>query len=261
MQRVEVRIYRGESSGEVVARAQAGDWWSERVAENGPRDPTPARRTRRFFSSAPSRAELLAGEIRPQDFVWWNDLRVADRNALVSALEKAKREEDLQEFLAEHRVLLAQVLRGGHGRWVIPKVRLGTSLVTDFVIGERASYGYDWTLVELEAPSKRMFVKSGDPSAALNHAIRQIIDWRTWLSLNRRFAEDEFPLRGLGLKGISPNASGLIIIGRRNTLDSADNERRVALMHAHNIEIRTFDWLVEVADARLPFTTTRSLRK
>lgn len=97
------------------------------------------------------------------------------------ALEQAKREEDIQQFLQSKPFLLSLHLCGGHGRWVIPKQKLGSEYVTDFMVGERSSAGFSWQAVELESPLVPMFTKSGDPSRYLNHAIKQIQDWRAWL--------------------------------------------------------------------------------
>lgn len=74
-------------------------------------------------------------------------------------------------------MLLAQIVGGGHGRWVIPRQRLGAEHVTDFLVGEKSSIGFEWLAVELESPKARMSRKSGDPTQTLNHAVRQITDW------------------------------------------------------------------------------------
>lgn len=104
---------------------------------------------------------------------WLGDHTAAEA-ALKDCLQTATTERAVQSVIEEHPVLLARALGGGHGRWVIPQRRLGAEQVTDFIIGEKSSLGYEWTLVELEGPSQRMFRQNGDPSQALSHAIRQI---------------------------------------------------------------------------------------
>ena len=166
--------------------------------------------------------------------------------ALEQALSTATREEDLQQVLQTHPSLLVHHLRGGHGRYVLPKVRLGSEHVTDFIIGDRASYGYEWILVELESPLAKMFNQNGDPSAALNHALQQIGTWRTWLARNLDYAMRARHESGLGLADIEGEAQGLVIMDRRDSLRPETHATRRRLQRYHNIQIRTYDWLVEV---------------
>jgi hypothetical protein len=166
--------------------------------------------------------------------------------ALEHALVTATREEDLQQVLQAHPSLLVHHLRGGHGRYVLPKVRLGSEHVTDFIIGDRASYGYEWVLVELESPFAKMFKQDGDPSAALNHALQQVGSWRTWLARNLDYAMRGRQESGLGLADIEGEAQGLIIMDRRSSLRPETHATRRRLQRYHNIQIRTYDWLVEV---------------
>jgi hypothetical protein len=129
-------------------------------------------------ATRPKVAELPLGQF----FVWWNDLTRGNITRFQRQLAQATREQDVQSFLEREPMMLVQHLGGGHGRWVIPRKRLGAEHVTDFIIGERDSAGWAWQAVELESPCARMFTKDGDPRAPLTHAIRQIQDWRAWLT-------------------------------------------------------------------------------
>jgi len=95
----------------------------------------------------------------------------------------------------------------------------GIKLIPDFVIGDRHSGGFEWTLVELESPTAAMFNAKGDPSATLQHALRQLTDWRTWLEVNQNYAARPRRDAGLGLTDISSNAQGLVLIGRTDNRD------------------------------------------
>src|SRR6266851_10069983 len=86
-------------------------------------------------------------------FVWWDEIHQDDVVRLREALDSASREEDIQQFLQDNPKFLIQHLGGGHGRWVIPKKRLG-EYVTDFMIGDKHSFGHEWQAVELESPLK-----------------------------------------------------------------------------------------------------------
>ena len=41
-----------------------------------------------------------------------------------------------------------------------------------------------YTTVELESHNAKSFTKKGDYTKELTHAIKQIIDWRSWISDN-----------------------------------------------------------------------------
>jgi hypothetical protein len=197
-----------------------------------------------------TREDILTTVPLREHFAFWEDITPADVTALKRRLRTAKSEEQMQRFLERHPMVLIQHLGGGHGRWVIPKKRLGAEFVPDFVIGDRDSGGYDWTLVELESPTAKMFTKSGLPSRSLNQALRQIMDWRAWLAANRDYATRSRDQQGLELIDISPSPPGLILIGRRSSLAAADRARRKQIERSNNVTIHSYDWLVEFAAGR-----------
>jgi len=187
----------------------------------------------------------------PEFFVFWDKISSSDINGFRKALDSATRESDMQAHIEANPIMLIQHLGGGHGRWVIEQKRLGAEHVPDFVIADRNSLGYEWQVVEIESPKAAMFTKAGDPSSKLNHAIRQIIDWRSWLKRNQDYASRIREKGGLGLIDIDSNVKGLIIIDRRNRIDDSTQERRRQLCIDLNIEIHTYDWLIERALYRL----------
>ena len=184
-------------------------------------------------------------------FTWWDCIKNEDVQELKFAIDSAEREEDIQQFLQSNPKYLIQHLGGGHGRWVIPKKKLGSEYVTDFMIAEKHSFGFEWQAVELESPLRPMFNKNGDPSQYLNHAIRQIRDWRTWLNRNQNYASQRRDRGGLGLTDIDSSIKGLIFIGRRSELSDLCMERRRQMVQETNIRIHTYDYLVEALQGRL----------
>lgn len=184
-------------------------------------------------------------------FTRWDHVTPDELTALGSALDGATREEDVQQLLQSNPHFLIQHLGGGHGRWVLPKQKLGAEHVTDFLIAERHSFGFEWQAVELESPLRPMFNKSGDPSQHLNHAIRQITDWRAWLKSNQAYAARPKTEGGLGLTDIDANVKGLILIGRRGAIDPETNARRRQLVQDLNIDIHSFDYLLQSLEGRL----------
>ncbi|MGZ5011910.1 MAG: hypothetical protein ACXV74_13220 [Methylobacter sp.] len=97
-------------------------------------------------------AEMLAEDPLRDFFTWWDEVYDEDLDALKATLDGAKKEEDVQQFLQLNPKLIIQHLGGGGGRYVIPKARLGAEYVTDFLIAERHSFGFEWQAVELESP-------------------------------------------------------------------------------------------------------------
>ncbi len=203
------------------------------------------------------KAEYLAQTDPLHEFsISWDDLTLDQVLDFEKHLSIAKNENDIHAFLIKTPILLGQHLWGGHGRWVIPKKRLGSEYVTDFIIGQRSSMGHEWQAVELESPKAKMFTKSGDPSRTLVHAIKQIQDWRAWLQRNQNYAARDKKDNGLGLTDITSNLKGVIFIGRREEISESTNELRRQMAHDSNVEIHSFDFLLEAADSRLPYTQT-----
>lgn len=142
----------------------------------------------RFRPASELFAEELAEDPLGDFYTRWDTVTSKDVTALRTAIETASREEDIQAFLRAHPLLLIQHLGGSHGRWVLPKPRLGNQYVPDFIIGDRDSGGRRWVAIELEGTTRLAFTKAGDPSRHLTRAIRQILDWRAWLTANRPYA-------------------------------------------------------------------------
>ena len=90
-----------------------------------------------------------------------------------------------------------------------------------------------------------MFTKTGEQSQQLRHAVRQIQDWRSWLLRNNSYAAASSDQSGLGLTEIRSDLPGLILISRRSGLNPRWNELRKQIMSDSNIQIHTYDWLVE----------------
>lgn len=198
-----------------------------------------------------SLSEALKDETYPDRFVWWDGIASEDVTAFESTVELATKEQDVQTYLAANPMMLVQPLGGGHGRWVIPQKRLGSEFVTDFIIGDKDSSGYTWIAVELESPRARLFTETGDETAALRHAWRQIEDWRVWLQSNQNYAARRIEDAGLGLIDISPNCEGWIIMGRRRHLRPEQKARRREWAQRNNVKVHTYDWMIERARGRI----------
>jgi hypothetical protein len=125
------------------------------------------------------------------------------------------------------------------------------------MIGERDSMGFRWQAVELESPLAKMFTKSGNPSAPLTHAIKQIQDWRMWLAVNQNYAARDRNHDGLGLTDIHSEVHGLILMGRRATESDETGRLRRQMGRDAKIEIHTFDYLLETLIGRVNSSKAR----
>ncbi|HKQ03875.1 MAG TPA: Shedu anti-phage system protein SduA domain-containing protein [Blastocatellia bacterium] len=175
-------------------------------------------------------------------------------------------EEAIQVFLEEHPIFLGFL--GWHGI-VKSKFRLADAFIPDFIsIG---SYPFSnrpqplVTFIEIERADMPLFTKSGDPTSFLTHAIRQVQDWKRWVTDNRMylkaqlqiilteetpqiFDEDNRYMREESSKGIAYGFIDryLVIAGRRSSTKISD---RLLLGQMNDdfqdIRIMTYDALIE----------------
>lgn len=175
-----------------------------------------------------------------------------DISALISRLAEAHDEEDVQKFLADNPHLIAWALGWGHQVYVLPKPKLGSEFVPDFLVARTNSMGVKWVAVELEPVTMRMFIKNGQASANLTHAVQQVIDWRAWLTANMDYARRPVAENGLGLVGIEGNIPGMVLMGRRGQYPKAFNSYRNQMDYNMNISIQSYDWLLDMIQSNLP---------
>lgn len=177
-------------------------------------------------------------------------ITAGDVKRLESLLDRSDREQDVHDFFEDHPKFLVHVLAGGHGRYQISKKRLGSQFVTDFLIAEQDSHGMHWYAVELENPRLKVFRDSdGRPTKHVHHALDQIRDWRDWLKNNLSYARNPLAQHGLGLLGIDPNLSGLILIGRRQEFPEPYKTFCLEQKEKNRVLIHSYDWLVQQAQS------------
>ena len=179
--------------------------------------------------------------------VVWDQVTIEEATSLQELLNRNPGELVMQRFLDANPKFLIQVLGGGHGRYQLPKKRLGAELIPDFLVAEMSSIGIEWHAVEIESPRATANRQDGLPAHALHHAIGQIRDWRRWLINNLDYARRPREQDGLGLVGIDSRVPGLILIGRRHAYPYRFNEFRKQMIDRERIAIHSYDWLVDVA--------------
>jgi hypothetical protein len=159
----------------------------------------------------------------------------------VSLLDSRASEERVHQFLSAHTYFFNGVIRLYGYSPLYSKIRLGSEFEIDFVCFDTGSYGPEWRLIEIEAPSKRLFTKSGQPSAQLLHAIQQVRDWNSWINENLSYARKLMPQVDYPL--------GYIFLGRWAELSQSNQKklRRLAYDNRHLLKIHTLDHLQGMA--------------
>jgi Shedu protein SduA, C-terminal len=164
---------------------------------------------------------------------------------LQDIIQKAKDEKPIQHFL-EARPQMLTALLGGNTRFCLPRPSLGGRYVPDFFISDVNSLGIRWILVELETPKSNVTLKSGnDLGQHARRGVTQVKEWREWLLNNLDMARRSKRRDGLGLVDIRPRSEGLVLVGRRaQLLENADAVRN-PIREGDDINVHTYDWLVE----------------
>jgi len=191
---------------------------------------------------------------------------------LEALLAKTEGEREITAFLKKHpAILLDALVRFGDGSCVVADFPFGTEFKADFAVLAPFSGGWEVHFVELEPPDAHLFNADGTAAKRLNQAIAQVSEWRTFIEKNRstvlrdltRFAKDRDLVRGpreqeptchVGWPIDHPRAAHIrhydIVIGRRNTLSDQEVERKSAFKENHQIDVMTFDRLLEAARNR-----------
>lgn len=162
--------------------------------------------------------------------------------ALEELLESGeRREEPFQQLMTRYPSLLACTVVGGWATYVIPKPRLGSEYVPDFLVLGINSVGPQWATVEIEAARHTILTKAGRLAGPTRHAIDQVQDWREWLSTNVAYVQMQ-----AGFHGLTSKAPGLVIIGRDDPVAERQASRAQSEEDAR-IAVHSWDWLLRGA--------------
>ncbi len=144
----------------------------------------------------------------------------------------AEREEDVQRFLSEHpQIIYPEYIE------CYPKHKLGNEYVTDFVFLIQGANGVEYVFVELEKPSKKLFIVSGQPSAEFTQAKDQLNNWERWLTQNLNYAQQTLP------RLFQPTYH--LIMGRVASLDSAAREKLHVEFRGTTNQFSTYEDVIE----------------
>ncbi len=70
---------------------------------------------------------------------------------------------------------------GHHDAFVFPEFQLGNSFKVDYLIVGRGSGGFEFVLVELEAPSGNITISKGELGEVFRKGLNQIEEWDRWI--------------------------------------------------------------------------------
>lgn len=218
-----------------------------------------ARPTSRGYKDAKLRAETARARISTRPVMLGSEkLREIERfavgrsasleaiNALEAALRTAVDEKPLQHVIEIYPELLGVLVDRSDGAWVIPQKSLGGEYRPDFLVAGIDSAGLRWTLVEIESPTAKLKINTGEFGKEIRHGMQQIRDWRAWLESNVNVARRPRSEKGLGLPGISTHSPGLVIGSRGGGPSAEVDWTRQASERTEDIAIHTYDWLLRV---------------
>lgn len=106
---------------------------------------------------------------------------------LLRAMEQARNERELQPFLKAHPILIQQAFNAWAWNTVltIPEFQLGADYRIDFLVVGGSSAGWHLSIVELKSHRNPPFSQTGNHSAELATAIRQLKERAAWITENR----------------------------------------------------------------------------
>lgn len=181
-----------------------------------------------------------------------------DWRALLDSSE-GQIEKNIQRFLEMHPCLVpgGQSMSGPSGHSAFPAALITQPRLPGF--GERVP-DFLWlasdslhqyaVLIEIEAPSKRMFTNAGVPTTHFTQAQTQLAQWKAWLSVPENealFRSHYFPSDSFRWRRFVPQY--VLIYGRRSEIEDRPhlNHIRAQMAREHEYHM-TFDRLYPIKD-------------
>ena len=160
-----------------------------------------------------------------------------DVAAFTKLLDSNARESKVHSFLASHSYFFCGMIDAYAPSPLYSKVKLGHNYEVDFAWLYFDSFGPEWRLVEIENPNTKLFTKSGNASASLNHTVQQARDWAAWVHDYPEYAKKLMPTISYPFC--------YIFMGRRRDLTPNDIERlkKVSLSHHRNESLKFTRWI------------------
>jgi hypothetical protein len=244
----------------------AREWPDQVTVKSRVRDTS--KRARAFQKVAANQASArstsmgfsLAKQLELKDFRITSRPTPSDIEQLRTVIDRAKDEKPIQAFLESHPQILAALL--GRSPFVVPRPNFGGKRIPDFLIADVDSRGINWVLIELETPASPVTLR-GDLllDKYARKGTSQVEEWRIWIQNNLDLARRSRREGGLGLVDISPRSKGLVLVGRRSRLHDNSSDVRRPISESQNIEVHTYDYLVERLERALSFSGPSGLNR
>jgi hypothetical protein len=169
-------------------------------------------------------------------------------------------ESAVQDFLERHPILLPGLWDYHNGPLhdvVVTKLPLGPDYKTDFAFISRHSMALQFTFVEIEAPTKRIFNQDDSFTQEFNHAKQQVMDWARWSQDHLNDLMDMFAqmFETYNVTDDLKEVRGYLVYGRREEVEV--NRRRkerwqgVGLSSDKRMIVMTYDRLEAAEDTDL----------
>ena len=147
-----------------------------------------------------------------------------------------------------------------HMNCVISKFKLGNEFVTDFAYLTKSSDFWEFVLIELEDPKKRIFTKDKENiyfHSHFNNAYDQILSWRAYINKNREMVLRKIDKLRVPLNENPVRFRYVLVIGRN--YEKEDSEKRRAMFAEksnENIRVMTYDSLISQCQS-LPYNSEK----
>ncbi|HEY6911194.1 MAG TPA: Shedu anti-phage system protein SduA domain-containing protein, partial [Myxococcales bacterium] len=152
---------------------------------------------------------------------------------LIALLDSRPREEQVQQFLTDHPVILGQF----GPQWLLPKAPILTMHCTDFALLNPKN---ELVLIEIERPTLKLMPKKGGPSAELLVPVRQLNDWFHEIDEHRAAVLACMKLAPADVTGVR----GVVIAGRNEGYDKEHLQKLKKWDFGRKIEFLTYDDLI-----------------
>lgn len=129
-------------------------------------------------------------ETSPTQAMSWSEYEAIVRSRFDTLLSSGASELEMQFFFESHPCMVPgafDLLGGSSGHLPFPIALISQPVLPsynykkpDFVWFSTNSMEFTPISIEIEAPTKRWFTKSKQPTADLNHSIQQLRDWKIW---------------------------------------------------------------------------------
>ncbi len=156
--------------------------------------------------------------------------------------------------------IIASVLKkyfhfGHHDAFLFPEFPLGNSYQVDYLLVGRSSGGWDFVLVELEAPSGQITLKNGELGSVFRKGIEQVKDWDVWLQAHYSSIKETFDKYRRGSESLpdeffvldKSRMNFVVVAGRRSDFKEK-TYRESRNMKASSALILHYDNLIDASE-------------